>query len=289
MPGLVLSLTSNPKIPLALRRKIGKAFIKRDGRDFCIEIDGRPFEGKLDNYIEWLAYVTRDYFEYTYINLLRSLLSGGTALDVGANVGNHTHAFSGFFDTVHAFEPFGKVADRLEAKGAELPNVEVHRVALSDQVGELSFEAPADENWGTGKITDGGSLKVPVEIGDCYLRDRVDGVNFIKIDVEGHELCVLRGLTETIRKFRPVVMFEVPSEWRKNGWEGLEEAGEIFPGDYLFVGFRGQSTFPVQTSLAKVVPVDCHDPSSISGKLSYLLGYGPERGFSLRNGRLQRG
>ena len=71
--------------------------------------------------------------------------------------------------------------------------------------------------------------------------------------------------------------------------EGLEEAGEIFPGDYLFVGFRGQSTFPVQTSLAKAVPVDCHNPASISGKLTYLLGYGSERGFSLRNGRLQRG
>ncbi|MDA7876983.1 FkbM family methyltransferase [Akkermansiaceae bacterium] len=278
----ILKFTSNPAIPLTLRREVGKLFVKQNGESFEIEIDGRPFPGTLDNYIEWMVFITRDYFEYTYLNLIRSLVKGGVALDVGGNIGNHAHAFAGFFDEVHSFEPFEKVAKRLKEKAALLGGVTVHSVALSDEAGEMSFEAPDSDNWGTGRISDSGGLKVQVVRGDDYLKEQGIGKpNFIKIDVEGHEPNVLRGLKKTIAESRPVVMFEAPRHLRKEGNGGLGEMIECFPEDYQFVGFRGQTTFPVQRKVAKTIPLDVNRLEEVKGKITYVLGFGKERGFEL--------
>lgn len=282
MNSVLRSFTTTSSMPLVLRREIARKLVPRDGSDFEIELSGKPYKGKLDNYIEWLVYVRGDYFEFSYLNLIKSLLDGGTALDIGGNVGNHTHAFAAHFDRVHSFEPFAKVAERLVEKASHFENATVHQIALSNENGELSFETPETENWGTGKISESGSIKVPVKIGDDFLvEENVGPVNFVKIDVEGHEISVIEGLQKTIHTDRPVVMFEVPRAWLKNGGEGLGALTPLFPEDYEFVGFRGQSSFPVQRQFAKVVPVDCRKPGSFSGKLSYLFAFGPERGFKV--------
>ncbi len=282
-----LKITSNPRVPLTLRRKLAKLCIPLDGRTFETELSGKPFQGTLDNYIEWVVYSTNSYFEYTYINLLRALVSGGVALDVGANVGNHTHAFSAFFDRVHSFEPFGQVADRLEAKAAQLPNVSVHRIALGAAPATLKFATPTTVNLGTGPIDQEGDIEVPVMRGDDFVSDSVEGgVNFIKIDVEGHELEVLAGLSETIANQRPLVIFEAPLYLRKEPGRSLSEAFAFFPDDYQFVALRGQSTFPVQTELPNVLSIDRANPK-ITGKVSYFIAYGPERGFEVRGRKLE--
>ena len=103
MERFALKICAKAKIPLSLRRWVAAQCVPMDGRNFSIVLDGGEYRGVLDNYIEWIIFVTRAYFEYTYLNLLRSIVSGGAALDVGANVGNHSHAFSAFFDEVHAF------------------------------------------------------------------------------------------------------------------------------------------------------------------------------------------
>ncbi|HUG11867.1 MAG TPA: hypothetical protein VMM36_12680, partial [Opitutaceae bacterium] len=102
----VLKFTRCRSIPLNLRRTVAKAIIPRTHAAFELDVDGVTYRGRMDNYVEWLAFVTGSFFEFSYINLLKRLLSGGTALDVGANVGNHSLAFSSFFDLVHSVEPF---------------------------------------------------------------------------------------------------------------------------------------------------------------------------------------
>lgn len=278
-----LYLASRPRLPLSIRRRFASAFIPLDGRPFQIQIDGRPFEGSLDNYIEWVVYVTRRHFEYTYLNLIRELMSGGgVALDIGANIGNHTHAFSAMFKQIHSFEPFARVADRLEKKARHLPNVTVHRVALSDRNDTLRFEQPKTDNWGKGRITPEGDIQVPVVIGDDYIQKHISQpIDFIKIDVEGHELPVLRGLRGTIQRDRPVVMFEVPKTLKAADGGDWPETMALFPRDYSFVCFSGQSTFPIQTDVARARPID-RSAVSLPRRATYLLAYGPERKFIFR-------
>jgi FkbM family methyltransferase len=261
---LVHRVTTNRKLPLSLRRQLARRFIPMDGRRFELELDGRRFIGRCDNYIEWLVYATGSYFEYTYINLVRSLVqeaAGGgrcadAALDIGANVGNHSHAFAGIFAEVHAFEPLAPLADRLEEQVSTLPHVRVHRLALGEHPATLRFEPSATANWGKGRISDAGTLEVPVVAGDEYLAGRVTRrIAFIKIDVEGHEVPVLRGLQRTLARDRPLVMFELPRAMRQVADGGLSVLRGLFPEGYEFIGLGGQTTFPIQAEVARTTPI----------------------------------
>ncbi|MGS2723684.1 FkbM family methyltransferase [Porticoccus sp. GXU_MW_L64] len=278
MKQTALNISRCNSLPVSLRRKIASWFIKRDGSAFTFDCNGIAYEGHLDNYVEWVAYVTGQFYEYTYINLIKKRVNGGIALDVGANIGNHSLAFSQFFEQVYAVEPYPPVYERLAAKTRVASNIKPFAIGLSDISGQLQFDTPKNLNWGAGKISDCGDITVDVLVGDQFVRDNIEGtINFIKIDVEGHEPKVLAGLQQTIGQHRPVVMFEVNRDYLKNGRKGLNELFRLFPQDYQFASLSGQSSFPVQRTVAKAKPLQ---RGSGFGRITYVIAYGPERGLS---------
>ncbi len=136
---------------------------------------------------------------------------GGTAIDVGANIGLWCYRLSGRFDRVEAFEPQPRCYQGLQH--ARLPGVNLHNVALSSRSGACELKIPA--HWGLriqGMATlgevDGECERVAVEMRTL---DEFEfrGVSFIKIDVEGHESDVLAGGRETIRREKPVMVIEI--------------------------------------------------------------------------------
>lgn len=262
------------KLSLSLRRAIAKRIVPFSGEPFSVSLDGTPYNGILDNYIDWVVYVTGDYFEYTYLNFLKGLGLSGCAIDVGANVGNHSLCFSTFFDEVHSVEPYKPVYDRLLKKIQARPNVTCHNLAFSDTEGELKFAPPQDNNLGTGRIDDQGAFTVPVVTGDTYLEGKVRSkIGFIKIDVEGHEMPVLRGLQKTIASQRPFVIYEMCNRSKEDTGSELQVSFSLFPKDYSFAAFKGQSTFPIQRSVARCVLLN---GSMVRQKLTYVLAYPPE-------------
>jgi FkbM family methyltransferase len=141
------------------------------------------------------------------------LREGMTVIDVGANVGLYTVMASvlvGPSGNVHAFEPsgitFSRFADNLRLNGCT--NVSANQLALSDSAKEmiLRVDPGHPENDGHCFVVDRGSIDVFVdsdEVVPCQTLDRywanyVYGVDFIKIDVEGAELSVLRGAIATL-------------------------------------------------------------------------------------------
>ena len=137
---------------------------------------------------------------------------GGTALDIGANHGVYSYFMVRHFDHVVAFEPQPTCLDTLRswAKG----RVEVRQVALSDHRGEGQLAVPVKSGvplTGYARLdaaVDGVSslLRVPVERLDDQA---LDNVRFIKIDVEGHELFVLRGAEHLLGNDHPVMLVEI--------------------------------------------------------------------------------
>jgi FkbM family methyltransferase len=133
------------------------------------------------------------------------------SLDVGANLGLFTYFLSRFSPQVHAFEPnplpfavLRHVADR---------NVTLHQVALTDQSRELELVVrKGRKGWTSNGLSVDAQregrfaiVKVPGRrIDDLGL----DPVGFIKIDVEGHELAVLRGAVATLERDRPNLFVE---------------------------------------------------------------------------------
>lgn len=148
-----------------------------------------------------------------------------TVIDIGANHGMFTLAAVkavGPRGRVIAFEPnpvcFKTMTDNLELNG--IKNVVAHQCGLADKEAALTLTVP--------KVNDGQGTLVPwdrnlpfdthqvqVEVGDNILRDV--SPRLIKIDTEGFEVNVLRGLSNTIERSHPYIITEVGEDLVKAG------------------------------------------------------------------------
>lgn len=135
---------------------------------------------------------------------------GGVVLDVGANVGSHAINFARVASQVLAFEPHPHTYWNLCANVLlnQALNVTPLNFALGSRSGSTTVWNidPTRPNTGMGICVDVGDLVVPIRTIDELQLDRVD---FIKIDVEGHELEVLRGAVETLTRLSPIVFAEI--------------------------------------------------------------------------------
>ncbi len=156
----------------------------------------------------------------TFLKSLKAEFAGQLALDVGANIGNHSLFFSGFFKSVIAVEPNPRTLHILRANVAlSGRNIRVLPVGFADHEASLEFFSNTQGNLGasgfafaSGPTTQasGVAVQCPVRRGDEALAELElqDAIGLIKLDVEGAELSALRGLEQTLRRHQPWVLFE---------------------------------------------------------------------------------
>jgi FkbM family methyltransferase len=147
---------------------------------------------------------------------------GHIVVEAGANIGSHTihlAQLAGDTGQVWAFEPQRLVFQLLAGNVAlnSLANVHCMQNCLGDVDGQTVMVPVLDvnviNNWGgleLGAYTEGEPVR-QLTIDSLHL----PGCNFIKIDVEGMELQVLRGAEETIRKHRPIIYTEADRDDKK--------------------------------------------------------------------------
>ena len=140
---------------------------------------------------------------------------GGTFVDIGANVGNHT-LFAALFmgANVVAFEPNPPAIALLRANVALNglgDRVDLTHLGwgLSDAEGAGFSTVTKRANLGATRLVAGGGA-IPVRTGDAMLGGRP--VDFIKLDIEGMEMQALHGLSATIAAHRPPVFLELDHE-----------------------------------------------------------------------------
>ena len=159
----------------------------------------------------------------------RYLKPGMVFFDVGSNVGYYTLLAApivGKDGKVHAFEPVSEQHADLRAnlERNKLKNVVPERLIITDRAGTMEINLGSEDNAGTASVNLVYRENRPTERVDCttldaYLHERgVTRLDVLKIDVEGHEPFVLRGMTETLRKLRPLLLVEVRGDM-------LEEVG----------------------------------------------------------------
>ena len=144
-----------------------------------------------------------------------SLAAGGKCLDVGANIGFMSMALSYSGCSVVAFEPQPELF-KLLVRNVRPLTVSSSPVALSDKNGIAKMprirygERGNYGGLGLDQRSELGTIDVPTSTLDSYdiATHGVSNVDFIKIDVEGHELQVLQGATETILRDKPVMYIE---------------------------------------------------------------------------------
>lgn len=150
---------------------------------------------------------------------LLSTPRSGIFLDVGANIGYHSLLASALFDGVIAFEPsslsFSELLINLDRNC--INNVRAFQVAISDRRGKLPFYKGADSNSGLSSTKEKPGLQFEAEVTCAPFEDYLteedwSTISFIKIDVEGAELEVIKSLLPNV-SLLPLsveIMIEVP-------------------------------------------------------------------------------
>jgi FkbM family methyltransferase len=197
------SLRAFPWIPVPFRLPWGDWWLARN--DYCSQaILAGCFENEEWRFVE------------------RFLEPGMTVLDIGAHHGYYTLLASrkaGPEGRVIAFEPSPRERRRLNLhlrlNGCR--NVETENCALGETEGTAQLHLVLGTDSGCNSlrvpaVTEQTELMpVRIERLDRVLQERrIEQVDFIKLDVEGAELSVLKGATELLhRRPRPVIVAEV--------------------------------------------------------------------------------
>lgn len=189
-----------------------------------------------------------EYWEKHLHPVIKEAVRGGLMVDIGANIGTHT-VYMKKLGNVWAFEPQKKTFEILKANveasrspfEAKLFNFALGSVADSG----FSLTIPAENNNGAGKLgkTNKGESVLVERFDDIWRHQGKPKIDFIKIDVEGHELPALRGARDAIRHSLPVIAFEdwfEPNAVRSPVIEFLQRKGYRIkvihlPNDFLAV------------------------------------------------------
>lgn len=161
---------------------------------------------------------------------------GDWVLDVGANVGQYTLRFSelvGAQGRVIAFEPIPETYAILSgmARRARYRNIVKFKIAVSQRSGMLSFRVPDGAsglpNYFQARASIEGDRAVQcIALDDLDFRHRIA---LVKIDVEEHEVLVIRGMKKLIERDRPILIIEghegiYPEFLAEYGYRMLERA-----------------------------------------------------------------
>jgi FkbM family methyltransferase len=180
-------------------------------------------------------------------HFIRLVRPGDCVIDVGANVGYYTMVsatLAGPQGSVHAFEASPHTLPWLKTNAALNPvmNIEVHGEAVTDACGRTQFFTATEDKTGYSSIRDLGQEAASVaEVETVSLDsmlDRLPPVRLVKIDVEGAEMLVLKGMRGLIERDHPFFITEIDDCF-------LRELGHSAAEQCSFLTERGYALFRI--------------------------------------------
>lgn len=155
-------------------------------------------------------------YESEQVKIFESEIKNGDIFfDIGANVGFYSllaAEFIGPFGKVFSFEPlpenFNYLKKHIEINGYK--NIFPFLAAISDKSGFAFFGGII--NRSQGKLTESGEFKVEaISIDDWINLKKLPNPNVFKIDVEGAEFLVLKGMEKTLKNVHPKIFLSTHS------------------------------------------------------------------------------
>jgi FkbM family methyltransferase len=201
-------------------------------------------------------------FEFLQKNLIET--DGKDIIDVGANNGGFAIDFAhlvGDNGKVHSYEPqrliYYQLCGNVFMNG--LNNVYCHNLAIGDCIDNVRIETPnyfdsGNVNFGNVKIGKKGNLvsQTPLDL----LEENYTDVVFIKIDVQGYELKVIKGAEKIIAKYRPYLFVEFEQELLQEAGTSEKELQEKIES-LGYVVKRFQEGIPYNTTSGKCLDCVC--------------------------------
>jgi FkbM family methyltransferase len=149
-------------------------------------------------------------YERHEISFLKKYVKPGwICLDIGANIGFYTLNLSklvGLEGKIYAIEPSPSNYKKLQENIAinNLDNCITSNIALSSKSGEFLFSVSPNQNSGWGRLGKWKSAQSEVIVNvntldDFIISNNISNIDFLKIDIEGHELEFLEGGKNTFK------------------------------------------------------------------------------------------
>jgi FkbM family methyltransferase len=162
-------------------------------------------------YISDIIEQTGWYYEPKTIEYIKSLnLSNCCIIDIGANIGNHSHAINYFTNNCYliSIEPFNENYEILKLNNIEGTCLNWF---IDSPVNQHCIDIKISPIWGENNLgyikrTSEGQLINKIGCIDSILTD--SAIKLIKIDVEGNELHALAGAKFTLKEFHPCIIAE---------------------------------------------------------------------------------
>jgi protein O-GlcNAc transferase len=189
------------------------------------------------DHIQQHIIVQENYYEYKDLHKLVSIFQNGILkkklnnsciCDIGANIGNHSLYFLNECNVsfVYAFEPITETY-RVLCKNYEINGLtsktNAHNVGLGETESKANIKTFDERNTGATElqINDEGNISI-ISLDSLNINKKIV---FMKIDVEGFEISVIKGATKTINKYHPYIFVEVKEKNRNEANGILKEWG----------------------------------------------------------------
>lgn len=231
----------------ALRRAINDNY----KREVTVEIiSGIKMHLTLKDWVQQNLFINK-YYELAETKFWISFLENKKSVfDVGANVGYFSLLASELVKknngVVHSFEPVSKTFSRLEynVQLNNASNVILNKIALSSSDGVININVGNEDNWGMSSINQheflsGVTEKVVTQTMDDYVtKNNVQQIDAVKIDVEGSEFMVLKGMSNVLKTHRPIILVEILDV-------NLNKAGSTKEDIYNFLWQQNYESFKI--------------------------------------------
>jgi len=164
----------------------------------------------------WLGNISNQFKELVYSNTAHYLIHGfipergAIAFDCGVFDGGTATVFSEMGYKVYGFE-IDKTNYERSSKIAEEKNFVVEHLGLGSYKHEGRYNLQGNSG---NHLIENGMETVPVTTIDAYVREKnLPSVDFIKMDVEGAELDILKGAKTSIARFKPILALSAYHKW----------------------------------------------------------------------------
>ena len=132
-------------------------------------------------------------------------------VDIGANIGNHSIAFSKISKKVYSFEAHPRTFEILKFNTDKYKNIKIFNIGISNKKGSLFFKNIITTNIGGKKLSKTGSIKSQINKLDKIIKSDKK-IKLIKIDIEGHEHEALLGMKKLLSNNNSLILLEFCEE-----------------------------------------------------------------------------
>ncbi len=181
--------------------------------------------------------------------------------DVGANVGKWSQMLlaANPESVIYAFEPSPSTFQTLQATFQKEPRLKPYHLGLAEREGQFAFHDYGENSVLSSFVSRQKSTGLePVRVIQTRLttvdrfceNEQVTSVDFVKIDTEGYEMSVLRGMTGALNKRRVAMLqFEYGGTWL--------DTGETLAGANQLLSAHGYELYKLLPGSLERVRYDC--------------------------------